>query len=124
MTPEEIEIMDATRLRPFKLEDPEAGDIYEGVLNGHNLSTFERKIIEHLPEEFKYMARDADGELFVYVAPPEKSNFNNTLSTQWESKSEMNKFRTDKFEYMPLKDVFKNVKWENDEPWNFREEVE
>ena len=29
MTPEEIEIMDATRLRPFKLEEPEAGDIYD-----------------------------------------------------------------------------------------------
>lgn len=32
MTPGEIEIMDATRLRQFKLEDPEAGDIYDGPL--------------------------------------------------------------------------------------------
>lgn len=31
MTPDELEIMDATRLRPFKLEEPEAGDLYEGT---------------------------------------------------------------------------------------------
>lgn len=30
MTPDEIEIMDATRLRPYKLEEPAAGDLYEG----------------------------------------------------------------------------------------------
>ncbi|CZR03552.1 hypothetical protein [Trichococcus collinsii] len=30
MTPEEIEIMDATRLRPYKLEEPESGDLYDG----------------------------------------------------------------------------------------------
>ena len=31
MTPEEIEIMDATRVLPFKSEEPDAGDIYEGM---------------------------------------------------------------------------------------------
>ena len=30
MTPDEIEIMDATRLRSYKLEEPAAGDLYEG----------------------------------------------------------------------------------------------
>ena len=31
MTPEEIEITDATRVLPFKSEEPDAGDIYEGM---------------------------------------------------------------------------------------------
>ena len=31
LTPEEIEIMDATRVLPFKSEEPDAGDIYEGM---------------------------------------------------------------------------------------------
>lgn len=31
MTPSEIEIMDATRVRPYRLEEPESGDIYEGM---------------------------------------------------------------------------------------------
>ena len=30
MKPDEIEIMDATRIRPHKPKEPEAGDIYEG----------------------------------------------------------------------------------------------
>lgn len=30
MTPGEIEIMDATRIRLYKPEEPEAGDIYDG----------------------------------------------------------------------------------------------
>ena len=30
MTTDEIEIMDATRVLPFKSEEPDAGDIYEG----------------------------------------------------------------------------------------------
>lgn len=31
MTPDEIEIMDAMIVRPYKSEEPDAGDIYEGV---------------------------------------------------------------------------------------------
>ncbi len=31
MTPEEIEIMDATRVRPSMSEEPDPGDIYEGM---------------------------------------------------------------------------------------------
>lgn len=31
LTPEEIEIMDATRVLPFKSEEPDAGDIYQGM---------------------------------------------------------------------------------------------
>ena len=58
MNPEEIEIMDATRLRPFKLEDPEAGDIYEGV---SGMTEFE-KMQTLSPDELA---------IFIYLHSPE-----------------------------------------------------
>ena len=33
MTPEEIEIMDATKVRPFKRKNPKAGEIYDATVN-------------------------------------------------------------------------------------------
>ena len=103
---------------------PYCGKEVEEIPNEHDLSVFERLIIEHIPDKFMYMARDADGELCVYSAAPAKGDCKNTLSTQWLLISEVDEMRTDTFESIFFENVFKNVKWEDDEPWNFREEAE
>ena len=43
MTPEEIEIMDATKVRPFKRKNPKAGDICDPTVNLYGEGWEEKK---------------------------------------------------------------------------------
>lgn len=79
------------------------------------LSKFEKQIIEHIPENFRYMARDEDGDLCIYEEKPRRDYFGDETWTPdgivWVC------------ECIPLKGVFEFIKWENKEPWKFRYEV-
>lgn len=77
------------------------------------LSKLEKQIIEHIPDNFRYMARDEDGDLCIYEERPRKDYFRDGTWTHGG----------DLCECIPLKDVFEFIKWENDAPWKFRNEV-
>ncbi|CZR10950.1 hypothetical protein [Trichococcus collinsii] len=87
---------------------PFCGRAIEEVPNQHNLSAFERQIIQHLPEEVEWISRNQDGVLNIHSNEPEYKFYG-----VWMSDGEYD---------LPLKDLFKHVKWEV--PWNFREEAE
>ena len=77
------------------------------------LSKFEKQIIEHIPENFRYMARDEDGDLCMYEERPRKDYFRDGT---WTPDGMV-------CERIPLKNVFEFIKWKNKEPWDFRYEV-
>ena len=74
----------------------------------NSISDFENEIIEHIPESFRYMARDSSGELYMYEEYP----FKDYLRKVWNHDCGISKG-------LPLSDTFNFVKWE-DEPWQFR----
>ena len=77
------------------------------------LSKFEKQIIEHIPENLRYMARDENGDLYIYEEKPRRDYFRDGT---WALDGVM-------CECIPLKNVFEFIKWENKEPWDFRYEV-
>ena len=87
---------------------PYCGRVVEEVPNQHNLSAFERQIIQHFPKEVEWISRNQDGGLSIHAHEPEYKFYG-----VWMSDGEYD---------IPLKDLFKHVKWEV--PWNFREEAE
>ena len=77
MTTDEIEIMDATRLRPYKLEEPVAGDIYENTTKNYLVGiNFADSIQAESEEEAKTAFAEMYGIdkewLFVEVQKPEE----------------------------------------------------
>lgn len=69
------------------------------------LTEDERVILLNLPSNYEWIARDKNGELYLYQGKPEKS------ANAWENKRTCH--RLDLFNHL-----FKMVKWEDDEPWN------
>ena len=76
------------------------------------LSKFEKQIIEHIPENLRYMARDENGDLYIYEEKPRRDYFGDGT---WALGGVV-------CECIPLKNVFEFIKWENAEPWDFRYE--
>lgn len=77
------------------------------------LTDDEKAILRNIDNTFKYIARDEDGELFIFERKPIKSDyywdcdvFNNCLN--------LNVFNK----------LFKSIKWEDDEPWNISDLLE
>lgn len=66
----------------------------------------EKTILLNLPSNYEWIARDKNGELYLYQGKPEKS------ANAWESKCVCHR-SLDLFNHL-----FKMVKWEDDEPWN------
>ena len=73
----------------------------------------EKAILRNIDNTFKYIARDEDGELFVFERKPIKSDcywdyevLNNCLNLSCFTK------------------LFKSIKWEDEEPWNIKELLE
>lgn len=77
-----------------------------------NLTVFERELIDHLPEQFRYMARDKSGELYLYEMHPYK-NYEKGKEGTWTHDCGT-------FEILVVADVFSFVDWENEYPWQFR----
>ena len=76
------------------------------------LCKFEKQIIEHIPEVFRYMARDEDGDLCLYDVKPYRQQHRNGYWSNYK--------KDGKSECIPLNGVFEFVRWENAEPWDFR----
>ena len=64
----------------------------------------DRTFLDYIPDDYKYMARDEDGSLFVYKERPQKR------SEVWIYDSEL-------FGIYKAKVRCPMVKWENKEPW-------
>ena len=79
------------------------------------LSKFEKQIIEHIPENLRYMARDENGDLYIYEEKPCRQQHRNGVWSNYKEDG--------RCECIPLKNVFEFIKWKNDEPWEFRCEV-
>lgn len=63
------------------------------------LTEAERVILENLPKEYKWIARDKAGDLYVYADSPEKSDFILSIFNH----------------------LFQFIKWEDEKPWNIEE---
>lgn len=69
------------------------------------LNDDEKKILRNLPKEYKYIARDKNDKLFIYIEKPEK------CSSMWFGC----------YTYFPYKHLFQFVKWEDEEPYSIEE---
>ena len=77
---------------------------HEEYIEKPKISRSDRTFLDYIPDDYKYMARDEDGILFVYKERPQKR------SEVWIYDSEL-------FEIYKAKVRFPMVKWENKEPW-------
>ena len=70
------------------------------------LTEDEKAILRNLPKEYKWIARDIDGCLYVYASKPKKG------ITMWES---------DGLPMIPFDHLFQFIKWEDEEPYSIEE---
>ena len=75
-----------------------------------HLSLLEREILMNVDEEFEYLVRDKDGNLFVYTTNPEKRFYG-----AWTGEESTE---------MPVKRLFQSVQWEDEEAFRFRRRLE
>lgn len=71
----------------------------------------EKVILRNLPEEYKWIARDRDGDLMVYEVKPEKR------SICWGGRM------TDFEMFCVFNHLFRSIKWEDEEPCEFRKYI-
>lgn len=88
------------------------------------LSKFERNILEWVRwvhnNHFKYIARDENGNLYVYTSKPEKSE-----SVWIPEKSESVRMSSDRSCYLTIfNSLFNFIKWEDAEPTSIKEILE
>lgn len=75
------------------------------------LTDDEKAILRSVGNEFNYIARDEDKNLFIYMRKPSKD------LTKWKSGA---LFTTlDIFNHL-----FQSIKWEDEEPWSIKELLE
>ena len=77
---------------------------HEEYIEKPKISRSDRTFLDYIPDDYKYMARDEDGSLFVYKERPQKR------SEVWIYDSEL-------FGIYKAKVRFPMVKLENKEPW-------
>lgn len=74
------------------------------------ISADEKAILRNLPEEYKYIARDSNTDIFIYKTKPTKklSAWVNTITS---STAPLNLYNH----------LFQFIKWEDDEPYSIEE---
>lgn len=77
-------------------------------------NNLEKYILNNLPYEYKYLARDKNGVLYVYTKKPTKNRMFH-IGT-WSCYDEDSKHMT----LVMYDDWFKSIKWEDDEACRFR----
>lgn len=81
----------------------------EKDIRKRKLSNLEKDIVKYIPKEYKWMAKDKDGELFIFA--------------DYEPFKDDDVWRNDSgFEAFPLEGIFEHVKWTDEKAWKFREE--
>ena len=73
------------------------------------MSNLEKDIVKFIPKEYEWMARDEDGDLFIY-ADNEPFKYEDV----WKNNG--------RFEIFPLEKIFEQVKWTDEMAWKFKEE--
>lgn len=74
------------------------------------MTDLEKTLLEATPEEYKYIARDECGYLFLYAQKP----FKDLRNQFWQScGGNYNAF--DIYDYL-----FQDIKWEDEKPYKFR----
>ena len=68
----------------------------------------EKKLLSNIDTEYKWMARDENGRIYLYSVKPKKAI--HSVLGQWIIS------RDGKFQYLPLNDLFKSIKWSDPEP--------
>lgn len=68
------------------------------------MNVLEKTLLENLPTEYKYIARDEQDRLYLYKEKPTKQRF------CW--------FTYDKYSEFPYEHFFDYVKWQDSEPQN------
>ena len=71
----------------------------------------EKVILRNLPEEYKWIVRDENGEMTIYSTKPDKSN------GFWLGSQAVYSFES----FTAFKHIFKSIQWLDDEPCEFRE---
>lgn len=71
-------------------------------------TAFEKELLSHIDVEFKWIARDMNGSLFIYNLKPYKNT--KELPNQWSQGTEGS------MRCIALKDLFNTIKWEDAEP--------
>ena len=80
----------------------------EEYIKKMKLSNLEKDIVKHIPKEYEWIARDKDGELFIFA--------------EYEPFKEGDVWRSyGKFDSFPLKNIFEHVKWTDEKALKFRE---
>lgn len=78
------------------------------VVRKRKLSNLEKDIVKHIQTEYEWIARDKNGELFIYA--------------EYEPFKEDDVWRSHgKFDSFPLKNIFEHVKWTDEKALNFRD---
>lgn len=72
------------------------------------LTDDEKAILKNLPRDYKWIARDADGEIFLYFRKPQKS------CAWWKSEGS-------EFGFSMYDGLFQFIKWEDENPYNIDE---
>lgn len=75
------------------------------------LSEAEKVILENIDTKYGWIARDEEGELYVYQNKPAKSAYD---WREWEGEIEISVFNH----------LFQFIKWEDEEPYNIQELLE
>lgn len=78
-----------------------------------DLGTFEEQLLNYLPANMRYMARNQDGSLYLYEEHPFKSYEKGKEGT-WDHDCGT-------CEKLALPGIYESVKWTDDYPWNFRQ---
>ena len=81
----------------------------EKDIKKRKLSNLEKDIIKLIPKHYEWMARDEDGDLFIY-ADNEPFKYGDI----WKNNG--------RFEIFPLEKIFEQVKWTDEMAWKFKEE--
>ena len=75
------------------------------------LTDDERAILRSVDNKFEFIARDEDGNLFIYMRKPYKDQI------RWESGALV--MTLDIFNHL-----FQSIKWEDEEPWSIKKLLE
>lgn len=72
------------------------------------LSKLEYELLKYYSEKgYKYIARDRDGELFIYKNRPSK------MHIEWNDNNSL-----DEFKEIQFKDLFSFISWEDEKPYS------
>lgn len=75
------------------------------------LSPAERTILENIPMKWKYIARDENGDLYIFIDRPTKG------IDGWSNRGDWNNF-------IPFNQLFEFIEWTDSEPYSIQELLE